>query len=531
MRFIHIALVLALVVSILMVLVPTPKPVEGAGINVTFYSLNYDGWQDHGNTSYTTARTAVNALRSIDTPIDTSIGLNYVVATGLYQVKRTYLYFDTKSIPDNANILWASLYLYGRSDYSVNDFNITIQNGQPFYPQSPMGLTDYNLLHFAGDGGSINTTAYVTGAYNNISLSATGLGWIQKETNTKFVLRSSRDIAGTDVPATHNFIWFYTSEAPADKRPYLRVVYNASGLPTVRTLSPIYVTADGARIRGFLEDDGGSLTWCYFFWKQAGVGWGNYTSAGNLSTGATFYHDITGLKYNTSYEYFAGGTNPIGFESGGWRGFTTGIGIGTPTNARVIPLACSTNLSWTKGSNASKTVIRYSTGICPNSSIMGDVAYNGTGSYFEHTNLLSGTTYYYNFWGWGGGNYSLTGSGCIEVTTLAGLCDHIMTEPDTPSRWFGATDLSYVDNLPFYDIVNNIAGTIQMPYATFWMLLALAIIIVGALFIYSRSHNMVIMAVFSIVMIAIFGAIHLLPVWIAFVLAVIAGGLAWREVR
>jgi len=127
-----------------------------------------------------------------------------------YYVYRSYVLFNTTSLPANAYLDSAILSLYKRDDYSTTDFDLTIQNGQPTYPQNPLREGDYDKEYYSGDGGSYNTAYFVNGR-NNISI--TELGWINDEGITKLCLRSSRDING-NAPTGNEYINVYSTNAP-----------------------------------------------------------------------------------------------------------------------------------------------------------------------------------------------------------------------------------------------------------------------------------------------------------------------------
>lgn len=142
---------------------------------------------------YSTAWTAMSATVYSGTVLNVGQRLFMV---GWYNIFRDCLFFDTSVLPDNANITSAILSLYCNNDYSAQNFNVTIQNGQPTYPHDSVTTGDYFKDHYSGNGGQWDTNGYAAG-YVNITLNADGRDWIQKTTATKLMLRSSRDISGT----------------------------------------------------------------------------------------------------------------------------------------------------------------------------------------------------------------------------------------------------------------------------------------------------------------------------------------------
>ena len=78
-------------------------------------------------------------------------------------------------------------------------WDLVIQSGQPTYPHDPIVIADWDESHYAGDGGSIASSAMTPYSWHKIDLNATGLGWIQMGAGnkTKLVMRTSREIAGT----------------------------------------------------------------------------------------------------------------------------------------------------------------------------------------------------------------------------------------------------------------------------------------------------------------------------------------------
>jgi len=120
-------------------------------------------------------------------------------------------------------VVSATLRLYSSGvDESVTDFDITVQSGMPAYPHDPLEAGDYDKTHYSGDGGSLNTAGWVTSAWNEIPLNATGRGWVNKAGWTKLALRSSRDISA-NAPSGYERVAFETAEGT--NPPQLVVVY------------------------------------------------------------------------------------------------------------------------------------------------------------------------------------------------------------------------------------------------------------------------------------------------------------------
>jgi hypothetical protein len=147
------------------------------------------------------------------------------------------LFFNTSSLPANANITNATLSLYKWTDSSSTDFDIIVQNGQPTYPHDPLQSSDFNKNYYSGNGGSLNTLNFVDGR-NNISL--TNYNWIKKEGITKLCLRSGREINGT-APTGNEHITVYSSEKGAPTyAPRLIVIYQNQS--KIKNTGPMNIT-------------------------------------------------------------------------------------------------------------------------------------------------------------------------------------------------------------------------------------------------------------------------------------------------
>ena len=220
----------------------------------TFVTSASDGCTMNSNTNWDTAWVAASSSGVYGTLVTTIVGSYYSMWT--HYVSRAYVFFDTSTLPDGAVISAAKLGLYGASDLSATDFNITVQNGQPTYPHDPVQKADYDKSKYSGDGGTFGTAGFSTAGYNELTLNADGRNWINKAGVTKFCLRSSRDISGT-APAGNEYVGIYSYEKGAGYRPYLEVTYVSSGPPTVTTNPATYVATTSARLNGLLDADGG----------------------------------------------------------------------------------------------------------------------------------------------------------------------------------------------------------------------------------------------------------------------------------
>jgi len=191
--------------------------------STTLYSNSSDGHISASNTNYNTAWTASQGTIS-DTNTYFNIGQRKVSGVpGTYYVYRGFLYFNSTALQMSAVIDTVTLSLYKYSDYSTTDFLVTVQNGQPTYPDNPLKATDYDKSHYSGNGGQFNTNGFTTG-YNAITLNSTGQSWINQSGWTRLCLRSSRDISGT-TPTGSEYIGVYSSEQGSGYQPKLVITY------------------------------------------------------------------------------------------------------------------------------------------------------------------------------------------------------------------------------------------------------------------------------------------------------------------
>ena len=186
-------------------------------LSATVASSSSDGYISVTNATYATARSAASGT------VDSTGTSIWIGQTTNYTIYRSYLFFDTSFLPDDAVIYSAKIKIYGY-DYS-DGMTIQVQNGQPTYPHDPLVDTDYNMANYSGNGGSMTTTVHGNLTWYTIDLNSTGIGWINDEGITKLCLRDAKDISGT-APSGTERMSIITSEGGANK-PVLEIVYES----------------------------------------------------------------------------------------------------------------------------------------------------------------------------------------------------------------------------------------------------------------------------------------------------------------
>ncbi len=151
------------------------------------------------------------------------IGQNVSGAT--YFIWRSACRFSFSNIPTNVQITAATLKLYGHSDQSVDDFDITVVGGDFV---APPNTTDWSK-GLTTDFGSKNTSTTSLAAYNNIAINAAGLVYLNAAIQTgevELYVRSDFDISATAPTASE----YWTSRGFSDANPpVLEVTYGVFG--------------------------------------------------------------------------------------------------------------------------------------------------------------------------------------------------------------------------------------------------------------------------------------------------------------
>ena len=291
---------------------PAKYPIT-ADPTLSVYSSTSDGYIEDSDYYYLNAWEAASGSIT-DDEVYSYIGQHKVGF--LYHIYRGFLFFDTFSLPSNAYITSASIFVCGYEDHSDREFFINVCNGQPTYPHDPLQSGDYDKDHYSSGGGQLFSTQFVVDSYNEIELNSAGRGWINRGGQTKFALRSSFDVGGEEPTAEDEYVLIYASEYGGVWRdPYLYVEYIAP--PSLSTYSCVIPTRDSITGWGSISDTGGQNAYRRGFCYKEGTT-GTPTTAdstvyenGDFGCG-TYLLLISGLEIGTSYRVRAYAINQAG---------------------------------------------------------------------------------------------------------------------------------------------------------------------------------------------------------------------------
>jgi len=499
--------------------------------NYTFVSSASDGFVFDSDAVYNTAWVNTTADLAVSNQI--FIGVGQFDFGGLFEVERGALYFDTTVLSSAVTITAATLKLYGGFDYSDTDFNIQVQQGTTsVYPHDPLVVGDYDKTFYVNDGGTLTTVGWSTVAYNTLNLSAAGLTWINKGGQTKFMLRSSRDIAGI-APTGNEEVGFWAYEKGTGYWPQLIVTFTAAN-PAISAVAASNIAKYSARLNSTIIEDGGELP------LQTEVRFGYGTTSKTAAQFATYdtitpwvsgwgltspnaYLDtstIAPLVDGTTYYFRAQVKNSTATVTSPdpEQSFVTLLNVNDVTNFNGFPSTTSISLNWGIPSGASAVLIKYSISSYPTTTADGILVYNNSASTFDHTGLAVGKTYYYSIWGYSGATYSTNAKNLamttlgVSATTLSG--GDTMPVPTLPASFNQPVDATKLSNFePIYSIVNGFALSWGMPANTMWAIGVLLLIAIIGFLVLIESQNLMAAVIISTVLMLIAVAMTLLPAY------------------
>jgi len=222
----------------------------------------------------------------------------------VWTIRRTFLYFDTSSIPDDAVINTAKIRVYLTiKNITLNNFDVVIQNGQPTYPHNPWENEDINHVNYSGNGGSKNTVDMTVSQDIDIDLNDTGKSWINLEGYTKLILRSSRDISSTpptvateEEQKIYEYVQFEIG--PSGKYAELIVNYTYTAEPTVTIQAVTDIDYDYAKGNGTIVS-GSDITERGF---EVRLDYGAYKDSQDGSLGGYVFHSVAGFDGTVTFD-------------------------------------------------------------------------------------------------------------------------------------------------------------------------------------------------------------------------------------
>lgn len=223
--------------------------------NYTFVSSASDGFIGRSGSVYNTVWAATSASFG-QSSVNTLMYVGQILDGSTYYIDRSALYFDTSVLSTSITITGVDLKIYGDSDYSATDFDITLQQGGTTYPHDPLVFNDFNKTNYTTTSvGVLSTIGFSTVAYNTLSFNAADFSMVSKTGVTKLFVRSSRDIAGT-APIGREDVSFYTYEKGTGYWPQLVVTFTAAD-PSITAVAASNIGTIGARLNSLITDDGG----------------------------------------------------------------------------------------------------------------------------------------------------------------------------------------------------------------------------------------------------------------------------------
>jgi uncharacterized repeat protein (TIGR02543 family) len=206
--------------------------------------------------------------------------------------------------------------------------------------------------------------------------------------------------------------------------------------PIVTTNASTGVQNMNATLWGYLSSNGTVDTTAGFRYGTNSGSYTNNVTYGVVANASAFSVNITALNPGQIYYYQAWANNSAGFANG-----TEMVFLSRPNATIQGSFHAQTNSStiiyvtWEKGTGANNTIIEYNTTHSSWPRGEGFEIYNGSGINFEHTNLLEGTTYYYQAWGyasWNPQQYSQENSSTGNTTnTLPMITDPVPANEST----------------------------------------------------------------------------------------------------
>lgn len=164
------------------------------------------------------------------------VGQAEISGGGYYYVYRSYLYFDTSSIPVGDTVTAATIGIKVASDKSTQDFNLKayVYDWKPVTSGTRDDVFDLGIPGSIGGVAGLlcaaasSTSGKTAGTWHTLALSGgPELAGIIKGGISRFALRSDRDIASTQPNIANEYQEFYEGSVSSPNSPYLEVVHRS----------------------------------------------------------------------------------------------------------------------------------------------------------------------------------------------------------------------------------------------------------------------------------------------------------------
>ncbi len=191
-------------------------------------STQIDGYLYSGSQAlWATARNNVSASSASSGDLSEEIVESTKVSVSNWVILRSAFVFNTASLPDTDAISSATLSLFGNGGATTNVDSTTIEAvSVTLASPSALATSDYNISNFGSTtGGSISIASWNTGAYNDITLNATGIANISKTGNTFFGLRTGLDLSNTQPTGGNLVTAYYSDQTGTTNDPKLVVIH------------------------------------------------------------------------------------------------------------------------------------------------------------------------------------------------------------------------------------------------------------------------------------------------------------------
>ncbi|MHA1400049.1 MAG: hypothetical protein ACTSQE_06855 [Candidatus Heimdallarchaeaceae archaeon] len=197
----------------------------------TYYSSTADGYVNNNGADFTTVReagTGVNVYPN-DDYTNYDLGRCSYYSKGGHNISRSFFYFDTSDLPDEATVTVATLKVYGKSN---DNYDVCAQKG---IQAATLTTADYDS--FVGttgdndpDGREYGHITWVIDQYNSISFNQTGKDDVNKTGTTKVCVREYTHDYLNSAPTEDLYNGgYYAEQSGTDKDPKLEIDYTENG--------------------------------------------------------------------------------------------------------------------------------------------------------------------------------------------------------------------------------------------------------------------------------------------------------------